>query len=386
MSLRYQTDMEFGLTDTQQLFRDQLSEFVEENVIGENLEWDDGDNFPYDVVTSLGEMGVLGMNLPEEMGGSGLDSVTAGIVYEELGRGDVAFTMLLMVQNIANAILSKSNTSEHHDIAAANARGEVLLSWGLTEPDHGADARSIETEARLEDGEWVINGEKTAITGATFGDYLVLYAREMSSGSIRVYLVPFDADGIDVQPYHGIGGRVSGWGQVFLDDVRVPESARISDRNGFKVAMEQFDPSRGWIPLYCLGAAQQTLEETEQYLKDREAFGKSVAEFQGPQFELAELWTKVESARLKAYEALWKAKEGQDFTKDVSMAKLYGTQLSTQVIHDCMVLHGHYGYSEDFGLGKRMQDVIGLEIGEGPPQIQKLIIARELLGREYLPY
>lgn len=378
--------MEFGLTDTQQLFRNQLSDFVEERIIGENLEWDDGENFPYDVVESLGEMGVLGMNLSEELDGSDLDPVTAGVVYEELGRGDVAFTMLLMVQNIANAVLAESDTSEHREIAAANARGEVLLSWGLTEPDHGADARSIEMEARHENDEWVINGEKTAITGSTFADYLVLYAREVSTDDIRVYLVPFDATGVKVQPYHGLGGRVSGWGQVFLDDVRVPENARISDQNGFKVAMGQFDPSRGWIPLYCLGAAQQTLEETEQYLKDREAFGKSVAAFQGPQFELAEMWTRVESARLKAYEALWKAKKGKDFTKDASMAKLFGTQLSTQVIHDCMVLHGHYGYSEDFGLGKRMQDTIGLEIGEGPNQIQKLIIAREILGREYLPY
>jgi cyclohexanecarboxyl-CoA dehydrogenase len=378
--------MEFGLTEPQQMFRDQISDFVEENVIGENLAWDDGENFPYDVVEDLGEMGVIGMNLPEGMDGSGLDPVTMGVVYEELGYGDVAFTMLLMVQNIANAVLSKSDTPDHHEIAAANARGEVILSWGLTEPDHGANAQSIETEARKEGDEWVIDGEKTAITGATFGDYIVLYARKASSDEIRAYLVPYGADGVQVQPYHGIGGRVSGWGQVFLDDVRVPENALISKQSGFKVAMEQFDPSRGWIPLYCLGAAQQTLEETEQYLKDREAFGKPVAKFQGPQFELAEMWTKVESARLKAYEALWKAKEGQDFTMDASMAKLFGTQLSTQVIHDCMILHGHYGYSEDFGLGKRMQDIIGLEIGEGPHQIQKLIIARERLGREYLPY
>lgn len=378
--------MEFGITERQQLFRKELGRFVDDHIIGENLSWDDGANFPYHVIESLGEMGVLGMNLTEELDGSNLDPVTAGIVYEELGRGDVAFTMLLMVQNIANAILAKSNTPQHREIAAANARGELLLSWGLTEPDHGADAQAIETEARQKDGDWVINGEKTAITGSTFSDYLLLYAREAGVDDIRIYLVPLDADGVDIQPYHGLGSRVSGWGQVFLDDVRLPDNARVNNENGFKMAMGQFDPSRGWIPLYCLGAAQQTLEETQEYLKEREAFGQSIAGFQGPQFELAEMWTKVESARLKAYEALWKAKEGKDFTKDASMAKLFGTQLSTQVVHDCLILHGHYGYSEDFGLGKRMQDIIGLEIGEGPPQIQKLIIAREILGREYLPY
>lgn len=378
--------MEFGFTDVQQLYRDQLTEFVDERIIGENLDWDDGENFPSEIHAELGEMGVLGMNLPEELDGSDLDPVTAGVVYEALGRGDVAFTMLLMVQNIANAILAKSDNEEHLDIAAANARGENILAWGLTEPDHGADARSIETSARRDGDEWVLNGEKTAITGSTFGDYLLVYAREQPTDEIRVYLVPFDADGIEVKPYYGLGGRVSGWGQVFIDDVRLPETAKVSDKDGFKLAMGQFDPSRGWIALYCLGAAQQTLDETIQYLKDREAFGKSIAHFQGPQFEIAELSTRVESARLKAYQALWKAKEGEDFTKDVSMAKLFGTQLSTQVVHDCMILHGHYGYSKDFGLGKRMEDIIGLEIGEGPNQIQKLVIARELLGREYLPY
>jgi cyclohexanecarboxyl-CoA dehydrogenase len=378
--------MEFGFTETQQLYRNQLREFVADRIIGENLTWDDGDNFPTEVLADLGDMGVIGMNLPEELDGSDLDPLTGGVVYEELGRGDVAFTMLLMVQNIANAILAKSETPEHLDIAAATARGEIILSWGLTEPDQGADAQSIETTAIRDGGKWVINGEKTAITGATFGDYILVYAREQAQDEIRVYLIPFHADGVEVDPYYGIGGRVSGWGQVYLDDVTLPEDAKISDQDGFKLAMGMFDPSRGWISLYCLGAAQQTLEETEQYLKEREAFGQSVAHFQGPQFELAEMWTKVEAARLKGYESLWRAKEGKDFTKDASMAKLFGTQLSTSVVHDCMVLHGHYGYSEDFGLGKRMQDIIGLEIGEGPNQIQKQIIAREILGREYLPY
>lgn len=377
--------MEFGLTETQQMYRKQIREFVEENVIDENRDWDDTENFPHDLVSQLADLGVMGMNIPSEAGGQGLDPLTTGVVYEQLGRGDVALTMLLMVQNLANRVLWEFGSDEHSRIAKENARGEIFLAWGLTEPGHGADARSIETVAeRIESG-WMLNGEKTAITGATFADHVVLYART-TDDEIRAFLVPLRNEGIEVQPYEGLGGRVSGWGHIFMDDAKISESALINDQDGFKIAMQRFDPSRAWIPLYCLGAAQQTLDETEEYLQEREAFGEPIASFQGPQFEIAEMRSKVEAARLKAYEALWLAREGEEFTMDASMAKLLGTEWATNVIHDCIILHGHYGYSEDFGLGKRLRDVIGLEIGEGPPQIQKIVIAREIFGREYLPY
>jgi cyclohexanecarboxyl-CoA dehydrogenase len=378
--------MEFGLDSLQEMYSDQIGAYVEENVISENLDWDDGENFPDDVYRDFADMGVVGMQLPEEAGGEDLDPLTMGVIFEQLGRGDVALTMMMMVQNIANAVLYKHGDDHHQEIAQRNADGDVILSWALTEPDQGADAQSIETSVRRNEEGWVLNGEKTAITCATYGDYIVLYGRRTEDDAIRTFLVPYDTDGVSVQPYHGLGGRVSGWGQVFLDDVQVPEDAMIADKSGFKIAMEQFDPSRGWIPIYCLAAAQQTLDETVQYLKDREAFGKAIAQFQGPQFEVAEMQTKVEMGKLKAYEALWRASEGKDFTQDVSMAKWYGTKTAQEVIHDCMVLHGHYGYSDDFGLGKRMKDVIGLEIGEGPHQIQKLVVGREIFGREYLPY
>lgn len=378
--------MEFGLSQTQQQVRDQVQAYVTDEIIGENGDWGGGNSFPDEIYQDFADMGILGMTVSEEIGGADFDPVTTGVVFEQLGRGDVALTMLMMVQNIANAVLYEHGNSYHRKIAEQNVEGEVILSWGLTEPDHGADASSIEIEVEPDDDGYVLNGEKTAITGATFGDYIIVYGRETVDDEIRAFLVPYDAEGVSVQKYEGLGCSVSGWGQVFFDDVTVGERARVSEQNGFKLAMEQFDPSRGWIPLYCLGAAQQSLDETVEYLMEREAFGKAVAEFQGPQFEVAEMQSRVDATRLKAYEALWRAKEGKPFTKDASMAKYMGTELAASVIHDCMILHGHYGYSADFGLGKRMQDVIGLEIGEGPHQIQKLVIGREIFGREYLPY
>lgn len=152
------------------------------------------------------------------------------------------------------------------------------------------------------------------------------------------------------------------------------------------MAMEGFDISRAWIGLYCLGGAQQTLDETVEYALDREAFGKALANYEGPQFELAEHQTRVDCARLKAYEALWKAVEGIPHTKDAAMVKWFSPKVSVEAIQACLVLHGHYGYSKDFGIEKRLRDAIGLQIGDGTPQIQKLVIARETFGREYLPY
>ena len=194
-----------------------------------------------------------------------------------------------------------------------------------------------------------------------------------------------DADGLDVQRYVGMGCDHAGWGQLFLDDVRLPASERLGDHDAFKVIMRNFDSNRGWIPLFCLGGARQSLDETEEYLTERETFGQPVASYQGPQFEIAELETKYEAARLKAYESLWLADEGETNTKAAAQAKWYGVDTAREIIHDCMVLHGNYGYSEGFNFSKRLRDVMGLEIGEGPPQIQKLVIAREVFGREYLP-
>jgi cyclohexanecarboxyl-CoA dehydrogenase len=378
--------MEFGLTETQELYRQQVGDFVDDQIIGENLDWDDDQNFPWGVYEELADMGLIQMEIPEDGGGQGIDRQTVGLIYEQLGRGDAGLSMLLMVQNSVNYVLYTQGDEREQDIARANGRGENILGWCLTEPEHGSDAGAIETTAERTDNGWLVNGRKTAITGATFADYGILFARRASDQGLRPFLLPFDADGLEVQKYEGMGCDLSGWGQLFLDDVRLDEDALVADRNAFKTAMEVFDPSRGYIPLFCLGAAQQTLDETEEYMTEREAFGRELAEFQGPQFQIAEMRTRVEVARLKALETLWRDDNGLDYTKDAAMAKWFGTEVATETIRDCIVLHGNYGYSKAFGLEKRLRDVLGLEIGEGPQQIQKTIIARETWGRDYLPY
>jgi len=378
--------MDFRYTETQRLLRSQLREFVTERIVGENFDWDDGDDFPTEIYDEMADLGLLGLHLPEAAGGEGFDPVTAGVVYEVLGRGDVGLTMLALSENLVNKLLWEYGDEFHRDVARAVRAGDEHVCLGLTEPGQGSDAQNVETTAEPTEGGWLLSGEKTAITGATLADHCLVIARQTDPEAIRAFLVPLDADGVDVQPYAGMGCEVSGWGQIFMEDVELPTAARIADENAFKMAMRTFDQSRAWIALYALGAAQQTLDETETYLTEREAMGKPLASFEGPQFEFAECQTRVDAARLKCYQTLWKAREGEPHTRDAAMVKWYGPKVAVDTVRTCLVLHGHYGYSDDFGIGKRLQDVLGQQIADGTPHVQKVVVARETFGREYLPY
>ena len=378
--------MEFGLTNTQQMIQSQIRDYVTENIVGENLGWDDVD-FPHEIYDDLIDMGVLGLHLPEEAGGEGFDPVTSGLVYEELGRGDVGLTMLALSENLATKIVWEHGDDHHKEVAKRVCAGGARICCTLRAPDQGSNGQNIAATPEPTDDGFVLSGEKTAITGATLADHGLILARETGGADdIRAFLVDLDREGIDIQPYAGLGCEVSGWGQIFLDDVEIPADARLSEENAFKMAMRTFDKSRAWIALYALGAAQQSLDETATYLTEREAMGKPLASYQGPQFEHAEWQTRVDAARLKAYQTLWKADEGKPHTKDAAMTKWYAPEVAVDTVRDCLVLHGHYGYSDDFGIGKRLQDVLGQQIADGAPHVQKLIVARETFGREYLSY
>lgn len=378
--------MDFEPSEVQQRYQNEVSKFVEDEVIGESLSWDDGENFPDDVYETCIELGLCGLFLPEDVGGQDLDALTVGMIYEQLGRGDVSLPMLFLVQNGVNDMLYRYGDERQRELAVANSEGENKLCFAVTEPEHGSDAAAYEASAELRNGEWLMNGTKTAVTGATVADYAFTAFRIEEEETIGAFIVPLDADGVEVSPYEGMGCETEGWGQIFFDDARIEEDARIGERSAFKMAMEFFDVSRPSISAYSLGAAQQTLDETKEYLVEREAFGKPIASYEGPMFQVAEMQTHLDCARLKTYEALWKADQGIDQTMDAAMSKWYTPKVCVDVIQECLVLHGHYGYSKDFGIEKRLRDVLGQRIADGTPQIQKLIIGREIFGREHLPY
>lgn len=378
--------MDFSYTQTQEMIGEQLRKYVDENVVGETHEWDSGENFPEDVYQDLVDMGIFGTLLPEELGGEDLGIHTGGLIMEELGRGDVGLANLVHNQILGNVTLAEHGSEAHREIAAANARGENKLSFGLTEPDHGSDARGIETSAVKDGDEWVIDGEKIAITSSQYADYNITFCRLGDSDDFRAFLVPLDAEGVEVLPYHSIGMPVDGWGQIYFDEVRVPEENLVSEKDAFKIAMETFDYTRPWIGYLCIGCAQWTVDQTVEYLKDRETFGNPVANYQGPQFQVAEMLTKLDVARLKCDEVCWRLENDLEHTKDAAMSKWYAAEVSFQIVKECTVLHGHYGFSQESNIGQRFADITGNIIADGTPQILKQVIARETFGREYLPY
>jgi cyclohexanecarboxyl-CoA dehydrogenase len=269
------------------------------------------------------------------------------------------------------------------------ASGEKLLAFALTEPSSGSDSAALRAKARKEEDTFVLNGEKSSISLLGGADAVLVFARlEQSSGhgGIRGFLVPCDAQGIRRSLYSSMGSKGLGRGSLFMDDVRIPQEYCVSkDQAAFKMAMVGFDCSRALIGLMCLGAAQASVEETIRHAKDRKSFGKPLASYQGVSFPIAEHCTLIEAARLLCYKTLWMRDNNLEHTKEAAMCKWWPPKLSAEVIHDCLLMHGHYGYTDEYPFEQRLRDVIGLEIGDGTSQIQKMIIARRVIGEECRP-
>jgi cyclohexanecarboxyl-CoA dehydrogenase len=237
--------------------------------------------------------------------------------------------------------------------------------------------------------DYAITGEKASITFAGYADACIVFARTGDQGArgISAFLVPLDAPGVTRQVYKTPGERLTQRGSLFFDGVRVPAQNRLgSESGGFYQAMVAFDFNRAVIALACIGAAQQSLEDTIEYTKGRQVFGKPLAKFEGVAFQVAEYLTLLEAARLVSYKCLWLKDQGLKHTKEAAMAKWMGPKVSAEAIHACIILHGHYGYNMDSPLEQRWRDVVGLEIGDGTPEIMKGIVAREAFGREYTAY
>jgi cyclohexanecarboxyl-CoA dehydrogenase len=269
-------------------------------------------------------------------------------------------------------------------------RGEAVVAIGLTEPGVGSDAANLACRAVREGGEYVITGEKSGISLAMAAHAVMLFARTDPAGKARgvtAFLVPMDRPGVSRSPLRDLGSRCIGRAVLSFDHVRVPASHRLGEEGtGFYQVMRGFDYNRVLIALACLGSAQASLEETMTYVKERRAFGKPLVQFEGVSFPIAEAATYIEAARWMSYRALWLADHGRPYTKEAAMVKWWGPRLSVDAIHQCLLLHGHYGYTDELPFEQRLRDVIGLEIGDGTAEVMKLIVARELMGRESLPY
>jgi cyclohexanecarboxyl-CoA dehydrogenase len=350
------------------------------------------EEFPWDLAKEMGKQGLLGLGTSEERGGQGvigpeLTKVHLGIAHEELAYADFYLAQLAYTCNLTAPLLERFLPAHRADeYVPGIVNGEHVVALGLTEPGSGSDAAAMRMRAQKVDGGWKLNGEKTSITFAPHAKAMITFAKAddgEGGGGITAFLVPLDRDGVTIQKFDDPGWKPLGRAAVFLDDVVVPDDMVIGGiAGGFRLVMKEFDYTRSVIGLMSSGVARKALDLGIQYSRDRQAFGRPIAANQGVSFPIAESATHLEAARWLCYRALSLADAGESFTKEAAMVKWWATEVSLEAIRQMVILHGHTGYSEEMPLQAMLRDVAGLEIGEGTPQIQKLLIARSLIGRE----
>ena len=382
--------MEFAFTEDQLLLQRTLRQFAKDKLLPNYPRWDRGEKISRAEIKKAAALGIFGLRVPEKFGGQNADYVTCGLMTEELSRGDFNYSLYIQLGLIASELLAGYAYPEvQAEWLPRHAAGDAIIAFGLTEPSAGSDAANITTRAVKMGDDYVITGEKASITFAGYADACIVFARTGDQGArgISAFLVPLDAPGVTRQVYKTPGERLTQRGSLFFDGVRIPARNRVGNESGgFYQAMVAFDFNRAIIALACIGAAQQSLEDTIEYTKGRQVFGKPLAKFEGVAFQVAEYLTLLEAARLVSYKCLWLKDQGLKHTKEAAMAKWMGPKVSAEAIHACIILHGHYGYNMDSPLEQRWRDVVGLEIGDGTPEIMKGIVAREAFGREYTAY
>src|SRR6266481_8598430 len=378
--------MDFELTEEQLQMKMSVREFAEAEIAPHVMEWDETQHFPTELQPKLAELGLLGILFPEEYGGAGLGYVEYATAIEELSRVDGSVGISVAAHNslCSNHIYQYGNEAQKQKYLAPLVRGEHLGAWGLTEPSAGSDASGTRTTAVRKDGGWVINGSKNFITHAIHADTCVAFAsndRSKHSKGITAFVFEKGMKGFaPSKKENKLGLRASETASVIFEDCHVPDENRLGEEGqGFVNAMTILDGGRISIAALAVGIAQGAFESAVRYAKERQQFGKPIAEFQAIQFKLANMATQIDAARLLMYRAAWLKDAKRKVTKESSMAKLFASEISVNVCEEAIQVHGGYGYTKDYPPEKYWRDSKLCTIGEGTSEIQRIIIAREVL-------
>ncbi|RMF94302.1 MAG: acyl-CoA dehydrogenase [Nitrospinota bacterium] len=378
--------MDFRLTEQQQLIQQTVREFAEKEIAPVIADYNKRYAFPWPIVKQLASLGILGIIFPPEYGGAGMDYVSYALAVEELSRvdGSVGITVAAHVSLCSNHIYLAGTEEQKRRYLVPLARGEVLGAWGLTEPNAGSDASGTETQAVLDGDTWVLNGSKIFIThGSVAGVYVIMAAtaREKKQHGISAFIVERDTPGLKAIPMkEKLGLHASDTAQLILEDVRVPRDNLLGRQNeGFIDALKVLDGGRISIAAMALGLGRGALEESIKYAKQRQQFGQPIAHFQAIQFKLADMVTELDAARLLVLRAAARKDQGLVVTKEAAMAKLFASEAAMRACNQAVQIHGGYGYMRDYPVERYFRDVKLCEIGEGTSEIQRLVIARQLL-------
>jgi alkylation response protein AidB-like acyl-CoA dehydrogenase len=382
--------VDFHFTDEQQQLRHSIREFAEGEIAPHVMEWDEVSHFPIEIMPKLGEMGLLGIIFPEQYGGAGLGYIEYATAIEEISRVDGSVGLIIAAHNslCSNHIFKFGTEAQKQKYLVPLAQGQKIGAWSLTEPEAGSDAGGTRTVASRNGNDWILNGAKTFTTNGHYADVCVAMAvtdKSKSSHGISAFIVEKGTPGFKPgKKENKLGMRASDTSEVIFSDCRVPQENLLGvEGEGFIGSLKVLDGGRISIAALALGMAQGALDAAVKYAKQRKQFGQAISEFQATQFKLADMATDVEAARLLVYQAAWLADQ-QDlrFTRESSMAKLFASEVAVRVANECVQIHGGYGFIKDYPAEKFYRDVKLCTIGEGTSEIQKLVIARQLLGKK----
>ena len=378
--------MDFDYTPEQVELRKTVREFAEAEIAPQVMEWDEAQTFPLEVIRKIGELGYMGTIFPEELGGAGLGYIDYSMVIEELARVDPLVGLIVAAHTslAANHIYSMGSEEQRRRYLPRLARGEWIGCWSLTEPEAGSDAAGTRSTALRQGDSWVLNGSKTFTTNAHYADVCVAMAvtdRGAAQHGISAFIIDKDTPGFRLgRKENKLGMRASATGEVIFENCRLAGSQLLGRQGeGFVDSLKVLDGGRISIAALAVGTAQGAYDEALKYSKQRKQFGRFISEFQAIQFKLADMAAGIEAARLLTYRAGWMKDRDQRVTKEAAIAKLFASEVAVRVAGEAVQILGGYGFIKDYRVEKFYRDVKLCTIGEGTSEIQRLVIARQLL-------
>jgi cyclohexanecarboxyl-CoA dehydrogenase len=377
----------FELSEEQKLIQKSIHQFAKKELAPQASHWDASEEFPWESVRKMAEVGLTGLRLPAVYGGSGADLITCGVAFEEVARFDHNCAIILCGSNITGRILLYASEKLKSTLIPEIAKGRYIMAFGATEPDAGSDIRAIRTIAKLQKDAYIVSGEKSMVTfaGVAHG-YVVLVKTEVEGvEGISSIFIEGDRPRIDIQRLQGFGWRASQWGNVAFNEVKVPIENLIGERNNaLSMLKTTVQEQRALTGLIALGTAREALEEAVKYAKIRKVFGKPLGKFEGIQFRLAEDHTSLEAARLLCYQALSLIeKKADEASVRAAMANLIGGETAYKVVNNAMDVYGGLGYSRELPFERHLRDVKAMQIANATLKIE---IGQGLFGKEFLPY
>ena len=382
--------MDFELSEEQKAIQKMVREFAEREVAPVAQELDEREEFPAAIVRKLSDLGLMGIIFPKEYGGAAMDYISYALILEELGRHDASVALTVESHNslCSNHIYLAGTEAQKRKYLSQLTGGRVLGAWGLTEPGSGSDAAGMQTTATLEGDHWVLNGTKHFITqGSVAGIYVVMAITDRSKREkgISAFILEKGTPGFRVgRKEHKMGFRASDTAQVIFEGARIPKENLLGELNhGFIDTLTILDAGRIGMAALTVGIARGALEEGLKYAKERQAFGQPIANYQAIQWKLADMATEIDAARLLVLQAADLRDRDQPFTKEAAYGKLFSSEIAMKAASEAVQIHGGYGYIKEFPVERYFRDAKFCAIGEGTSEIQRLVIARQLLGRSY---